>query len=65
MLEIGPDIESKTGTNWTYSFLHEARRCNKNTNKYYVSVQSNYLYVKTIKNGCEFKPETECGVHYC
>ena len=64
-LEIGPDIYSKTGTNWTYSALHETRRCNKTTHKYYTAVESNYLYLKTIANGCKFRPQTECGVHYC
>jgi len=65
MLEIGQDIFSNTGTDWTYSFLNETRLCNKETNTYYTSVQSNYLYLKTIKMGCKFRPQSECGVHYC
>jgi len=64
-MQIGADIESKTGTNWTYSFLHETRKCDNVTHKWYNSVQSNYLYLKTIANGCKFEPQSECGVHYC
>lgn len=64
-LVIGKDIESTTGTDWTYSPLNETRICDAESHQYVTSVQSNYLFLKTLKNGCKFKPESECGVHYC
>ena len=63
-LKIGNDIETGGGPTWTFPHLNYTKKCNNKTNHYYTEVRSQYLYVKTLKNGCRFAP-TECGVHYC
>eukprot|EP01084_Bolivina_argentea_P095835 172294_1 len=63
-LRIGADQHVVTGNEWTWDALNYTQECDNKTHTYFTAVNSEYIYLETVKNGCKFV-EVQCGVHYC
>merc|ERR1719419_668643 len=63
-LRIGNDEYTFSGPEWTFPHLNYTQLCDTTIHKYFTNVRSQYLYVKTVSQGCKFVKD-ECAVHYC